>query len=394
MIEKQVTTSGNFSISHYQDLALVESVKRGNQAAFTLLFKKYHPYLCRKIFLSIRNKQEAEDITSELFQMVYEKIGQYEKNYTFNAWLTKVAQNYMIDRIRKQNRDRVRLNSFSIDAPVPQDDPNEEAGFQISSGEPEAMIASESIERVAQLKVTYAAIEKLPYMAIECLPELTLRIFNMFQKEGKTPIEIVTLINSEVINGILQKELKTLSSFTARIFEEFQLDKTEEEIASQFKMEISEVKAHIKKGVDKYQKALYEQDILNLIVLRNTSIEDVSRKLKFDVEYINEVVLKYQNKIIDLITVDEHIKKGFQKFDQGALEQRILELYLMENLPYEKIANKVKVNLNTVKVMIMRAKSKLINAIDQRKAAIEVAGIYAIEQINVSEMYKLNIESN
>lgn len=274
---------GKFGAQDFQDLALVDSIKRGNQQAFEILYKKYYPHMHRKIFFALRSKEDAEDITSEIFQKIYENIGRYEKNYTFNAWITKLAQNYMIDFIRKNKRDVVACNSISIDAPVLQDD--SEVEFQVPSNEPELLTASEKIERMAKLKVAYDAINNLPNLAIESLPVMTGFIFKKFNDNDKTPFEIA---------------------------EELQMDVKE---------------------------------------------------------------------------VEEHIKKGYERYDQAVLEQKILEMYLKEELPYEVIAKKFKMNLNTLKVTLMRAKDKVVKSIDVRKAVIEVAGVYSLEQLKVDEWY-------
>lgn len=281
---------GKFGADDFQDLALIESVKRGNRDAFTLLYKKYYPYMYKKIFFSLKNKEDAEDIASEIFQKIYENIDKYEKQYTFNSWVSKLAHNYIIDFIRKNKRNVIALNSISIDAPVIQDEPNLE--LQVPSNDPELLTASEKIERMAKLKVAYDAITNLPNIAVGSLPVKTGFIFKKFINDEKTPFEI----------------------------------------AEELHMDVREV--------------------------------------------------------------EEHIKKGYERYDQALLEQRILEMYLKEELPYDVIAKKFKMNLNTLKVTLMRAKDKVVKSIDLRKAAIEVAGIYSLEQLKLDEWYFLESEEN
>lgn len=275
----------NFGESDYQDLALIESIKRGNQAAFTMLYKKYHPYVYRKICLALRDNVEAKDIASELFQKVYENIHKYERQYTFNAWLNKTATNYLIDCIRKKKR---QTYTISLDEQIQFDGSYEEVNIQVPSQEPEAMTASESLERVAKLKVMYNAIACLPQLAVDSLPTSTEHIFRMFHEEGRNPAEI-------------------------------------------------------------------------------------SKVTGFDLKEINE-----------------HIKKGYERYDQGALEQKILELFYLEELSLNEISKKVKMNINTLKVTMMRAKQKVVDSIDKRAAVIEVASVYSIEQININEVFKIN----
>lgn len=277
------TPKGKFGAQDFQDLALIESVKRGNQYAFELLYKKYYPHMYKRIFFSLKNKQDAEDVTSEIFAKIYENIGRYEKNYTFNAWVTRLAKNYMIDFIRKNQCDVIALNSISVDTPI--DTFESEVEFQIASPDPEALTAPKNIERLAMLKVAYDAIDKLTTQAIDNMPVMTGFVFKKFHLDGKTPFEI-------------SEELK-----------------------------------------------------------------------------------------LELKEVEENIKKGYERFDQARLEQRILEMYLKEEIPYADIAKKVKMNLNTLKVTLMRAKQKVVDSINIRVAAVEVAGVYSLEQLNVDDWY-------
>lgn len=280
---------GKFGAQDFMDLALIESVKRGNKEAFTLLYKKYYPFMYRKLTYFLRNKEDAEDIASEIFQKIYENIDKYEKQYTFNAWITKLAHNYMIDFIRSKKKNPILSNNISIEEEVfTKNQDSEQSSYNhivLQSNEPEAMTASEKVERMAKLKVAYDAINNLPNLAIENLPVKTGFIFKKFNFDEKTPFEI-------------------------------------------------------------------------------------SEELQMDIK-----------------EVEEHIRKGYERYDQAVLEQKILEMYLKEELPYEVIAKKCKMNLNTLKVTLMRAKDKVVKSIDVRKAVIEVAGVYSLEQLKVDEWY-------
>mgnify|MGYP000929445971 FL=1 len=62
-------------------------------------------------------------------------------------------------------------------------------------------------------------------------------------------------------------------------------------------------------------------------------------------------------------------------------------MYLMDEMPYEKISSELNIKLNTLKVMIMRAKEKLIKSINLKMAVIEVSGVYTLDQLNLDDWY-------
>lgn len=110
-------TPGNFSPSDLDDLNALQVIKAGNRNAFERLVKKYHDPLFRKIVLAVRSESVAEDILQEIFLKVYQKIDYYEKQYTFNAWITRVADNHIIDHVRKNQRNPLS-KAMSLDEPV------------------------------------------------------------------------------------------------------------------------------------------------------------------------------------------------------------------------------------------------------------------------------------
>ena len=52
----------------------------------------------------IRDKEAAEDITQEVFIIVYKKIYTYNREYKFSSWVFQIARNKCIDFMRKYKR--------------------------------------------------------------------------------------------------------------------------------------------------------------------------------------------------------------------------------------------------------------------------------------------------
>ncbi len=54
------------------------------------------------------NRQEAEDMTQEVFLRVYRTLGSYRSAHGgFGTWLTSVTRNLLIDHYRRSRRDRM-----------------------------------------------------------------------------------------------------------------------------------------------------------------------------------------------------------------------------------------------------------------------------------------------
>jgi RNA polymerase sigma-70 factor, ECF subfamily len=58
-------------------------------------FERVYAYILRRV----RNREEAEDLTSEVFHQALENIGRFEwRGVPFAAWLFRIAANAIVDR--------------------------------------------------------------------------------------------------------------------------------------------------------------------------------------------------------------------------------------------------------------------------------------------------------
>lgn len=75
------------------DLALVERVQAGEQAAFGLLVAKYQRKLLRLVMRLVRDPAEAEDVTQEAFIKAYRALPGFRGESAFYTWLYRIGVN-------------------------------------------------------------------------------------------------------------------------------------------------------------------------------------------------------------------------------------------------------------------------------------------------------------
>jgi len=84
---------------------LVEAARRDPSRfaeLYELHFERVYAYVMRRV----GNRQEAEDITSEVFHQALAKIGNFEwRGVPFAAWLLRIAANATADRWREKARE-------------------------------------------------------------------------------------------------------------------------------------------------------------------------------------------------------------------------------------------------------------------------------------------------
>src|ERR1035441_1691500 len=84
--------------------AVLKQARQMDEGAIGCLVKEYYPSVLRFLSYRARNREDAEDLTSEVFVRMVGSI----KNQTgnFPAWLFKIARNLLIDYYRKMGRQK------------------------------------------------------------------------------------------------------------------------------------------------------------------------------------------------------------------------------------------------------------------------------------------------
>src|SRR6201994_303573 len=88
------------------DIALVERSKAGATAAFEQLVRQYDRQIYRTALHITQNREDAEDITQDVFFKAFQKLDQFKGNSKFSTWLVRIAVNESLMRLRKRKTSR------------------------------------------------------------------------------------------------------------------------------------------------------------------------------------------------------------------------------------------------------------------------------------------------
>ncbi len=85
---------------------LIEYAVRGEASAFGSLYDHYHPKIYRFVLIKVGRREEAEDLTHQVFLSAWLNIGTYRDfGYPFSSWLYQIARNQVIDFYRTRKQD-------------------------------------------------------------------------------------------------------------------------------------------------------------------------------------------------------------------------------------------------------------------------------------------------
>ncbi len=101
-------------ISDYSEENLLRAfVESGDASFFGELYRRYIPLLYGLCLKYLNNKEGAQDAVMDIFELLVEKVPQYEIN-NFRTWLYSVAKNYCLQVLRKEKQ----INYINIEEGV------------------------------------------------------------------------------------------------------------------------------------------------------------------------------------------------------------------------------------------------------------------------------------
>lgn len=130
--------------SDFDEQAVVEAAKLGDQDALGKLYEHYFPRVYRYVVSRLRSNEDAEDVTEEIFLRIIDNVGSFEwRGLPFGAWVFRIARNEVVSHVRRQ---KTRGQNTQLSESIPDD----------------ARDHTEQVEIDLTFKVVQVAIQKLP----------------------------------------------------------------------------------------------------------------------------------------------------------------------------------------------------------------------------------------
>ena len=86
------------------DEQIVAQVLNGQTALFEVLMRRHNERIYRAARSIVRDDREAEDVMQQAYVNAYSHLRQFDRRAKFSTWLTRIAVNEALARVRKQGR--------------------------------------------------------------------------------------------------------------------------------------------------------------------------------------------------------------------------------------------------------------------------------------------------
>lgn len=87
-----------------QDDAIIELVLQGNTHAYAVLIERYQHLVFTLILQFIPNREDAEEVTQDVFIKAFRSLSQYKHNSKFSTWVYTITRNTAISYLRQKKQ--------------------------------------------------------------------------------------------------------------------------------------------------------------------------------------------------------------------------------------------------------------------------------------------------
>lgn len=101
-------------------------IKDNNPMLFGRLYDRYATMVYNKCYGFARTKSEAEDLTQDVFLLLFVKLNTFKGNSKFSTWLYSLTYNFCANYVNRDKQKKIRDNS------VPVEDENQNFSTDIS----------------------------------------------------------------------------------------------------------------------------------------------------------------------------------------------------------------------------------------------------------------------
>lgn len=86
------------------DESIIEGCVSGKRSAQSALYRKYSPVMMAVCMRYAQTRIEAEDILQEAFLKIFDHIGSFRREGSFEGWMKRIMINHALNHFRKNRR--------------------------------------------------------------------------------------------------------------------------------------------------------------------------------------------------------------------------------------------------------------------------------------------------
>ena len=150
----------------------IKSILAGHTAEFTHLVKTYETSVFRIVMGFVHQKEDAEDITQEVFVKAFQSLDRFAGRSSFSTWLYRIAIHTSLNELKR--RKRQTLWSFAADMlQLPSTNKNPEQALAEKTEQDEIRKAIDRLPEKQRMAFILSRYEELPQRDVALIMEIS-----------------------------------------------------------------------------------------------------------------------------------------------------------------------------------------------------------------------------
>ncbi len=83
------------------DSEVIKRVLQGERDMYRLLVERYQPMIFRTCIGFVHSKEDADDLTQEVFIQAFQSLSGFKGNSGFSTWIYRIAVNASLNKVRR-----------------------------------------------------------------------------------------------------------------------------------------------------------------------------------------------------------------------------------------------------------------------------------------------------
>jgi RNA polymerase sigma factor (sigma-70 family) len=104
---------------------VINRILKGDQSAFSILVRKYQDYVFTLVLRFTTSREDAEEISQDVFVKAYRSLADFRGDSKFSTWLFTITRTTCLSFLRKKKLDTVSLDNERTGLQIE----NQESGF-------------------------------------------------------------------------------------------------------------------------------------------------------------------------------------------------------------------------------------------------------------------------
>jgi RNA polymerase sigma-70 factor (ECF subfamily) len=188
---------------------LIQRLKKRDINAFEAFIKYYEKKVYNTAYRLMGSREDACDISQEVFLKVYKSINTFRGNSSLSTWVYRITTNLCLDEIRKRKGVRI----FSIDKPIETNEGEIYRETPDTSDTPEDIINKKEVQEFVQDAINQLPVDQKTVVVLRDIQDLS------YQEIAKILDCSLGTVKSRLNRGRLA--LKQIIERKGELFKEF-----------------------------------------------------------------------------------------------------------------------------------------------------------------------------